>query len=530
MPTTAPRRRDHGLGAFIATAVIVAGWLVGMLVPAARGQAGNSAQPVAGPVVIAPSAPIATAVAVPRSFLGLSQEWPWVAGMVLSRQGIDILRHLENDNGPLILRVGGTTFDAGYDRVMHGTTPADLQARAGVEKMFDALQTLRDALGMRFIITLTLAQRDPALVARQAEECRARLGDAIIAFEVGNEPNYYKDLRRDLWPDDGTGRFYRDIVEEFAAGVRAVGETPCAGPAWGWIGLKPVMLEQYLRAAAGRLALTTVHYYHSAYFQTPPPGRVNDTPETLLDDGHTREILSTWIAPQVAVARAHGVPLRITESNSISGGGHAGVSDVYAAALWTLDTMLEMAAAGVAGIDFHQASPNYALLERVTPGDPRATPDDPPPLYHSYRVKPPFYGLLFFQRAVTAGARITRVAHAGPAAVKAYHVAVGRESRTILVNKSPREPVALEVRLVVPAGTTGRLMRLAAPDDSITARTGITLAGVHYDAWGGVPNGEPTEEVVPDAGAAAGGTRRFRLSLSPASAAMLTTPQSATPP
>jgi hypothetical protein len=484
-------------------------------------------------VSIAPLPAMVESVAVPPSFLGLSQEWPWVSGMTMTPHAIDIIGQLRNDNGPLILRVGGTSYDAGYDRVTRGDS-ADARMQAeGVAKTFDALETLRDKLGMRFILALTLASRDMELIKRQAEEGRRRLGDAIVAFELGNEPNYYKDLRRDLWPDDGKGLFYRDIVAVFGEAVRTLGDAPCAGPAWGWIGLKPAIMEQYLSAGQGRLGMVTVHYYHSAYHKNPSPDRPNDTPETLLDDRHTREIMAGWVEPQVALARKHRVPLRITESNSISGGGNVGVSDVYAAALWSLDTALEMAAAGVAGIDFHQGSEKYSIFERFTSGTPQAAAlAEPPPLHHSCRVRPPFYGLLCFQQAVTAGSRIVKVGHRGPASLKAYHVATESGSRTVLVNKSPDAEARAAVRLPV-AGGAASLVRLLAPGNDIRARSGITLAGVNYDEWGARARGEQVIKMVEPAASAAAGHGRtesvFVVTLPPASAVVLTRPARGTP-
>ena len=473
----------------------------------------------AAEVAVGPGTAAGHAVAVPESFLGLSQEWPWVPSLTLSPHATSIIGRLRNDNGPLMLRVGGTSYDAGHDRVHRGDGPAERMQREGVAKALPALQSLRDSLGMRFILTLSLACRDPGLVQRQADDWRRSLGDAVVAFEIGNEPNYYKDILRDRWPDDGSGRFYRDLVTEFAACCEQLDGFPLAGPAWGWIGLRPDMMERYLQAAPRPLTAVTVHYYHSAYDARPSRGRPNDTPESLLDDTHTREVMKNWIGPQLAVARRHGVPLRITECNSISGGGNVGVSDVYAAALWSLDTALEMAAAGVAGIDFHQASRKYAIYERIT-GGPDTGDGNPPPLYHSYRVQPPFYGLLCFQQAVTAGSRIAALPHGGPRSLKVYAVEAGHESRTVIVNKSPREPCRIAVHVPANAADHATLTRLVAPGNSITARRGIRLAGVNYDDWGGRPDGEPVVEKVSAAPGADGGLV-YRVRLPPASAAIL---------
>lgn len=505
-----------------ATAVrLTASLLLACVTSAGRGPA--SADESSVEVTLVPRSAEARAVAVPKSFLGLSQEWPWVSSMTQGPHALAIIKRLQNDNGPLVLRVGGTSYDAGFDRVERGTGPGDRMQREGVAKSLTALEHLRDVLGMRFILTLSLACRDPEIVQRQADAWQARLRDAVLAYEIGNEPNYYKDLLPDRWPDDRSGQFYRDIVTDFALCCRELDGLPLAGPAWGWIGLRPPLMEQYLDAAPRPLAAVTVHYYHSAYRKAPPPDQPNDTPESLLDDTHTREIMSRWVGPQLAVARRHGVPLRITECNSISGGGNSGVSDVHAAALWTLDTALEMAAAGVAGIDFHQASWKYAIYERVTKGQGEQPTRDPPPLHHNYRVQPPFYGLLFFQQVVTAGSRIAKLEHAGPTAIKAYGITAGDESRIVIVNKSPHEPCRIVVHLAdLPAGTP-TLVRLVAPDNAITARRGLRIAGVCYDGWGGEPDGETEVETVFGRPVAPSG-HAYRFDLEPASAAVLRAP------
>ena len=66
------------------------------------------------------------------------------------------------------------------------------------------------------------------------------------------------------------------------------------------------------------------------------------------------------------------MPVRLTEVNSISGGGLDGTSNVFAAALWTADLAFEYAKAGVESISMHwgvgggpdgfQSTPSYAAV------------------------------------------------------------------------------------------------------------------------------------------------------------------------
>src|SRR5205823_14240203 len=86
-----------------------------------------------------------------------------------------------------------------------------------------------------------------------------------------------------------------------------------------------------------------------------------------------------WTALQKA-KQAHSVPVwRMTEANSYSHGGAAGVSDVQAAALWTLDFMYGIASHDGAGVNFHRGTARFGNFGVAPPGD-RAdiTEDDPP--------------------------------------------------------------------------------------------------------------------------------------------------------
>ncbi len=54
------------------------------------------------------------------------------------------------------------------------------------------------------------------------------------------------------------------------------------------------------------------------------------------------------------MAAKFNLPLRITEAATLSYGGVMGVSDVAGAAIWVLDTAMDVCYAGGVGINFHQ--------------------------------------------------------------------------------------------------------------------------------------------------------------------------------
>jgi hypothetical protein len=457
---------------------------------------------------------------IPPSFLGFSQEWPWVNSLTGSEHIFSIFDLLRNGKrDPLILRIGGVDGDAGYDGIFNPehkdyNDPYSVMKRNSMANTSTEVVTLKNRVGFRFIATVNLANRKPGLAQTQADLLRSSLGDSLLSLEIGNEPNYYKSHVPQYWPNSET--FYSDILTEFESFTHSLAcQKNCAGPAWGWIGLNPDMMRNYLRRTADKLNFVTVHYYKSAYKPNQPG---NDTAETLLQD---TDVITKWIRPQIKVSREFSVPLRISESNAVSGGGHDGVSNSFAAALWTLDTCLSMAAEGVAGIDFHQGSYRYAMYERVPRGS--GNPEDFP-LYQNYRVQPSFYGMLFFQIANRDESDIRQLAIDPGLKVKGYQLFSKEGSRTVLVNKDPWNGKTLS--LALPASLQGkrlRMIELLAPESNISAKKGITLAGQSYEGWGGAKSGGYQETVLaPDT--LVNGQPRVTVSLKPASALMILSP------
>jgi hypothetical protein len=457
---------------------------------------------------------------IPASFLGFSQEWPWVNSLTGSEHIFSIFELLKNGKRePLLLRVGGADGDANHDAIFNPQhkdyhDPYNAMKRNSMTHTYKELALLKNRVGFKFIATVNLANRNPALAQEQAQNLRSTLGDSLISLEIGNEPNYYMGHVPQYWPNKTT--FYTDIINEFESFSHALAcQKNCAGPAWGWIGLNPDMMRNYLRRTGDKLNYVTVHYYKSAYKPNQPG---NDTTETLLQE---TDVISKWIRPQMAVSREFGVPLRIGESNAISGGGNDGVSNSFAAALWTLDTCLAMAAEGVAGIDFHQGSYRYAMYERVT----RPHADDPSyPYYQNYRVQPSFYGMLLFQMANRDQSDIHQLPIDASLRVKGYQLVSPEGSRTVLVNKDPWNGKA--ITLVLPSSFQGSILRmieLKAPGNDINAKKGITLAGQSYEGWGGAKSGDYQAQQL-ETQTLANGQVYLKVQLQPASAVLLLNP------
>jgi hypothetical protein len=90
------------------------------------------------------------------------------------------------------------------------------------------------------------------------------------------------------------------------------------------------------------------------------------------------------------VARSAGLPLRLSEFNSVTCGGRTGVSDTFATALWAPDTMFSMWNVGVAGVNIHLAPGQSNAAFSISSSG--LTPS------------PLLYGMILFSRAAGSGA------------------------------------------------------------------------------------------------------------------------------
>jgi len=200
----------------------------------------------------------------------------------------------------------------------------------------------------------------------------------------------------------------------------------------------------------------------------------------LLSDNASAGVARS-VGKAVAIARRAGLQFRLTELNSVTCGGVAGVSNTFATALWFPDAAFELARAGVQGINLH------ARLNAING-----------PFAFNARglvARPLLYGMLMFARTLGPDSQVVPLGlHAGRRAdVKAWAVRIGGDQlRTLVINKGPA-PVRATLRL--PATTTATVQRLLAP--SVHSRFGVTIGGQWLDAHGIWRGKRVTQAIAP---------------------------------
>ena len=417
---------------------------------------GHSATAYTGSVDVDPSAPGAT---VPDDFLGISTEW-WLVPLLLDGDAgatsMQLLRNFADEGHRLGLRVGGNSQDQAWWNPGGAARPAGVSFDLGAATL-SSLASVSAALGTRLVLGLNLALDDADNAAELAAAALAALPDRIDSFELGNEPDRY--VTTGARPSTYDWSAYLDDRDRFHDAIAArVPGAAFAGPALASRAWLPKLVAAL--PTETRWSLVTSHVY--AY-----PGCAGSTPPQPLDllSAHATSELAARYAPVAVAAHQSGHRHRMAEMNSVSCGGLAGVSNVYASALWAVDVAFELFAAGLDGVNFHMPG-NYAAWDSS--------------------VHPLYYGLRLFSLATARGGRLLPLTVTSSSRVRAW-ATLGSDGqvRVALLNEDPSSDETL--RMHVPGHTHATAIRLSAP--ALDATTGLILGG---QSWDDSTDGKPT--------------------------------------
>ena len=399
-----------------------------------------------------------TALPLNPSFCGLGYEKKSLTGNFFTSNNIPLVKLFSLISSPAVLRVGGGTVDTTGWGGISNTIPiaaSEVDTFAGFIK---ALPT-----NWSVIYGINLESNTPANCAAEATYAANALGPRLLGFEIGNEPEY------------GFSTY-----SAFLARWRPLAAAITNGlPGWavtnrgnGWIldgadagqGQLSAYTDPFARDESGVVSLLTQHYYRAG-------PSINDTMQLLLQPD---PFLVTLVDNIVGAAAGHcSLGARITECASYSAGGVQGVSDVYGAALWSLDFMFTAALDGCRGVNFHGGgqSPYSPIVDNGTAVQ---------------RVGPELYGLKMLSllppgnvvpASVTLSSNINFTAYG----VRQTDGAVS----ALLINKETSDTVAVSVNLG-PYVSGAQLIELTGL--SLYSTSGYTLGGAAIDpdgTWNG---------------------------------------------
>jgi len=476
---------------------------------------------------------------IPQRFVGFSIEVSSVPGVFL-KGGLGgsprfsfaaLMNTLKDESGSSLgpnFRLGGNSADESAwvpdpapmpANSTYRITQADLDAYKSVLPSFNGTITLDTSLRYG---------TDPSYTLAHIAASKATLGVFPLGFleniEIGNEPDlFFKNGIR------SASYNYSEYLSEYRRYVSAINSS-------GVLGSEPLGLIQagtfasgrwdpefasYCSAFPGHFGSVSVH----SYAESTCPGTSTPTLAKLLDNNVT-ERLAAALVPLQKAATAANTHLLIGEGNSVSCGGKEGVSDVFGAALWSVDSLFTVASVGLTRWNFHGM-----------PGGPYATLAFPEANAETVQVKPLYYGLLSFS-AATAGpkSRLRGINTVSSSNSYLHCWAVqgidpttdAGELRFVVLHKDPGVAVGGGANITVsvpPAfsqGAVGTLTRLLSGDKGMLTKWdgGISWGGLSWsNSSDGVPSGSRKNETVSESGAGV-----YSFFLPAASLAILTLP------
>lgn len=416
----------------------------------------------------------AAGLPIASSFLGFSTEY-WT--LPVDERHIALYRRILEavhvpGAGPFTLRIGGDSSDHSFwDPTFNVTSRWTFRLSAA---WLDRTARIVRENHLHVIIDLNFITGTPQTAAAWAQAAERDFPPhSIVGFEIGNEPDLYE---RNLWTVNlgGTGFNLGALPQaitaaSYAAEYRAYARTlgrvapgvPLFGPALAEPSIDRRWISTLLARPHPRLAAITVHEYpYSAC--VPADSAAYPTVARLLSPSATARMAAA-VAPAARLAHAAGLPLRLTEFNSVTCGGVDGVSNTFATALWVPDALFTLARAGASSADLHV----------------RVFSVNAPFRFHGAGIfaRPLLYGLVLFTRMLGPDSAIAPVrVHASVRS----HLTVwavthgGRSVSVLLLNRGPRS-LNVRVRLSRPNGAPATVQRLLAPSAASTRH--VTLDG-----------------------------------------------------
>jgi hypothetical protein len=381
----------------------------------------------------------------------------------------------------------------------------------------DNLRGFLDATGWTCIYGLNFGTGSPERDAEEAAYVAKALGPKLVYFQIGNEPDFYKDPNNLLRP---VGWDFPDYLNEWTAIAEAiitrVPDAKFGGPD---VGSSADWVVRFAKEARKRLGSRLIglsgHYYAEGPPNAPGVGIAN----LLKTDPRIAERMDEIIP----AARAAGLSFRMTEGNSCYRGGQPDMSNALASALWGGDYMLDMAARGCKAINFHGGTGAQigASVGDKLPGVRNDADREVARLgtFYSpfagnraegFSARPLFHAMMLVERFAGSTLVANSFAPAGANAT-AYTARAADGYRIAVFNKDAARDLKITVDLAGKA-RRAKLWRLTGP--ALDATKGITLAGaeVHHGDAAWAPK---AEESVPVHGSA------FAMSVPRASAALV---------
>src|ERR1700731_3496309 len=358
---------------------------------------------------------------IPVDFVGLSYEVQQLKEpSFFSGQNSGLIQEFKALSLTGVLRLGGNTSEFAYWKPKPDSPEPEhppVREVAGEPKARyyavtpEAVRNLAEflqATGWTCVYGIGMGTNPPARAAEEAVFVAEKLGDRLQYFQIGNEADLFDRHLRDpqTWSAKTYLQEWLSLSRAIAAGVTAAKfGMPDVASKVSWL---TEIADQWPSIQAPPRVTTLSHHYYFGGPATNPDVNIPNLlkPATMQKVQNTANIAS-------AAASKMGARVRMTEGNTCYRGGKPGVSDVFAAALWSADYSLLLASNNYSGVNLHGGT-GKSVANSVggsLPGDtllaakgetPEQIAAHPHPFYtpiatfgSDYVLEPVAYGLKF---------------------------------------------------------------------------------------------------------------------------------------
>ncbi len=456
--------------------------------------------------------------AVPSNFIGLSYETQQLSvPAFFSPANTGLVAQFRALAPHGVLRLGGNTSDYGFWKPTStsvapprakreykiGDPPPDLSYAVTPEAVTN-LAAFLETTGWTCLYGINLGTNTPALAAEEAAFVAKTLGPRLEYFQIGNEADRFASTIRDPkltghpWDVDAFLAEWLTFAHAILSAVpnARFGMPDVASNAQWFATIGTRLASDPIRA---HIACMSHHYYIGG----PPSNPAMTVEKILASDPKVR---STAVIVKEAATKLH-TAWRMTEGNTCYRGGKPGVSDVFAAALWSADYLLTLAALGYAGVNLHGGDAQLVAnsLGGTLPGDEivlaeHGNPAEHPHPYYTpiahipnqgqdrYLLEPVAYGMKF--AGTFAGATMVPLDFdPGPVNATAYAAQLPNGSMLLAVlNKDITQDLHLD-RVELPPAAKPNASEATSPMQlSVDPERNASSTVVGPDGSGFVPN------------------------------------------
>ena len=347
---------------------------------------------------------------IPEDFLGLSFETRRIVLQdYLIPENETVIELIKKLSPRGVIRIGGNSSD-------EPVTPEEL-GRSQLERFAKFIK----ATGWSVIYGLNLGSGTAERAADEAALVSELLGSENIVFQIGNEPDLFqlRKLKANGYGKDAFIIDWRNFSNAVKARVPgAVFAGPDVSSDTSWMG-------PFVKNFGSEVRFATHHYYSEG-----PAGNKSVSISRMLESSY---VLTNRIRAIDDTIRSD-LPLRMTEMNSVWNGGQSGISDTFASALWAIDAMLTLAAAGWIGVNFHTNGAIYSPIRHEADG--------------SFQAQPLYQGLIFFSKVAIGSVCPVLIEEDPPSTFRVFAIRGKRgERRIVFLNLGWQ---ARQIRVLLP--------------------------------------------------------------------------------